>query len=328
VTATLDGPASLLEDADFVRSAVWPLVSERRAAAPESPPVVTVHRRRPDGRLVAEVAFGRYERVFAKVYPDAVAGAAAHAVHVCLWANGLGAGRGYGVPEPLAYLPDHGVLLLRAATGEQLSSLPMGGSFSAVRGAARWLAALHASGADLAVREDAAQSVFRLSRRAATAVSLRPELEPVFRGLLEILAERYERAATTAEQAPTHGRFSAEHVYVSSESVTAVDLDRAALADPARDVGELLHRLRWRAGKKRYGVPPAVEAAGDAFVREYLRSSRFGLSTLEYQWSCSVVWTLLVLASQDRPGKGWDERSGFLLSELHAIPARCATLLA
>jgi hypothetical protein len=284
--------------------------------------VVTVHRRRLDGRLVAEVAFGPSDRVFAKLYPDVAAGALAYGVHKRLWSHRFG-GERFRVPEPLAYLPDHGVLLLRAAPGEQLTE----GSLEGVRRAARWLAALHASGVDLDASEDAAQGVLRLARRATTAAASRPELREVFCGLLEVLAERYGRTVGGTERAPTHGRFSAEHVYVSAEYVTAVDLDRAALADPARDVGELLHRLRWRAGKKRHGVPAEVDAAGDAFVGEYLRSSRFGLSTLEYHWSYSVVWTLLVLASKDRPGKGWEERSGFLLAELDAISGRAAALL-
>jgi hypothetical protein len=326
MTATLDGAVTLLEDPSFLRGAVWPFVSPRGAPPPEALPAVTVHRRRRDGRLVAEVAFGPSERVFAKLYPDVVAGAAAYAVHERLWAHGFGAWGRYRTPEPLAYLPDHGVLLLHAATGEQLSSLPLSGSLDAVRAAARWLAALHASGVDLDASEDAAQGVLRLSRRSATAAAIRPELEEVFRGLLEILAERYARVGARAERAPTHGRFSVEHVFVSPASVTVVDLDRAALADPAKDVGELLHRLRWRAGK-RGRMSVATDEVGEAFVSEYLRTSRFALSALEYHWSFSVVWTLFVLASEARPGKGWDERSGFLHAELAAIPARCAALL-
>jgi hypothetical protein len=285
---------------------------------------VTVHRRRPDGRLVAELEFGPSSRVYAKLYRDTLAGARAHAVHKRLWAHGLGAGPIYRVPEPLAYLPDHGVLLLRAAAGEQLSSLAPSRTLDGVRGAARWLAALHASDVELDASEDAAQGVFRLARRAATATASRPELEEVFRGLLEILAERYEAVAGRAELAPTHGRFSAEHVFIAPEAVTVVDLDRAALADPAKDVGELLHRVRWGAGK-RGRLTEAIDEAGEAYVREYLGSSRFSLATLEYHWSFSVVWTLFVLASSDRPGKGWDERSAFLLTELAAVPARVET---
>jgi len=321
VTATLDSADSLLEDTGFLRDAIWPLVAGPAEPPPASPPEVTVHRRREDGRLVAELEFGPSRRIYAKLYRDALAGARAHAVHKRLWAHGLGAGPIYRVPEPLAYLPDHGVLLLRAAAGEQLSSLAPPRTLDGVRGAAHWLAALHASDVELDASEDAAQGVLRLARRAASAAASRPELEEVFRGLLEILAERYESVAGRAELAPTHGRFSAEHVFVAPEAVTVVDLDRAALADPAKDVGELLHRLRWGAGK--LGRPTAtIDEAGEAFVREYLRSSRFALSTLEYHWSFSVVWTLFVLASRDRPGKGWDERSAFLLTELAAVPSR------
>jgi len=325
VSATLGSAGSLLEDTAFLRDAIWPLVAGPAEPPPVGLPEVTVHRRRPDGRLVAELEFGPTSRVYAKLYRDVVSGAQAHAIHKRLWERGLGAGPIYRVPEPLAYLPDHGVLLLRAAAGEQLSSLAPSRTLDGVRRAARWLAALHASDVELDASEDPVQGVLRLGRLAASAAASRPELEEVFRGLLEILAERYEGVAGRAELAPTHGRFSAEHVFIAPEAVTVVDLDRAALADPAKDVGELLHRLRWDAGK-RGRVTEAIDEAGEAFVREYLRSSRFGLSTLAYHWSYSVVWTLFVLASRHRPGKGWDERSAFLLTELAAVPARVEAL--
>jgi Phosphotransferase enzyme family len=325
VSATLETAGSLLEDPRFLRDAIWPLVAGADARRPDAPPVVTVHRRRPDGRLVAELAFGS-TCVFAKLYPDVVVGADAYETHRRLSEHGLGAGPIYRVAEPLAYLPDHGVLLLRAAAGERLASIAASDLTDGVRSAARWLAALHASDVELDASERDAQGVLRLARRAASAAAARPELEEVFRGLLEILAERYERVAALAELAPTHGRFSAEHVFVAPEAVTVVDLDRAALADPAKDVGELLHRLRWSVGK-RWRLNGTTDEAGEAFVREYLRSSRYGLSTLEYHWSYSVVWTLLVLASSGRRGKGWDERSGFLLAELVAIPDRVEALL-
>ena len=41
-----------------------------------------------------------------------------------------------------------------------------------------------------------------------------------------------------------------------------------------------------------------------------------------------MVWSLLLLTRKRIEGKGWDERSGFLLAELDAIPARAEALLA
>jgi hypothetical protein len=80
VTATVDGAGSLLEDPAFVRSVILPVVSKRVAAPPASTSAVDLRRRRHDGRLVAEIVFGPSSRVFAKLYPDARAGAtyAAH----------------------------------------------------------------------------------------------------------------------------------------------------------------------------------------------------------------------------------------------------------
>jgi hypothetical protein len=323
MSATVErGGASLLENEDFARDTIRPLLG----ASSDAMPTATVHRRRDDGRLVVEYGLDGVASVFAKLYPDPVAAAAAFRIHQTLWMQGFGAGAPYRVPEPVGQLPEHGVLLLRAAPGRQLARLPLSGSLDDVRRGARWLAALHGSEVELEDSEDAAQGVLRLARRAATATACRPELAGVIRGLLETLAERYAHTAEAGEVAPTHGRFSAEHVYVSDECVTVVDLDRAARADPAKDVGELLHRASWSVGK-RGGAAEDLDEAARAFVGEYRRCCRFTLAALEYHWSFSVVWTLLVLASKDRPGKGWEERSGFLLAELDAISGRAAALL-
>jgi hypothetical protein len=324
VTATTGAASSLLEEEAFVRDVIWPLLAGSSARRRVADLGVTVHRRRPDGRLVVEYRTGR-TRIFAKLYPDASSGAAAFSVHRALWSAGLCAPSPHRVPEPLAYLADHRVLLLGPAAGVQLGRTARPPNLADLRRTARWLARLHSSRVDLGVTEDDAEGVLRLARRAVTAAAVRPEIEEVARTLLETLSVRYARCGGS-ERAPTHGRFSLEHVYASSRHVTVVDLDRAAIADPAKDVGELLHRLRWRAGR-RDRAPAEVEDASAAFVRQYRRHSPHGLVGLEYHWSFSVVRTLLMLASTRTPGKGWDERSAFLLGELDRIPARVAALL-
>jgi hypothetical protein len=64
--------------------------------------------------------------------------------------------------------------------------------------------------ARLGPREDVAQGVFRLARRAAKAAASRPDLEDLFRAAL---AELEGRAASEAGRwVQTHGRYYLGHV--------------------------------------------------------------------------------------------------------------------
>jgi aminoglycoside phosphotransferase (APT) family kinase protein len=294
----------LLEDERFVRDRVWPLLSRRGEGGPPSSAFgLRVHLRRGDRRrAVAEYSFEGPTRVVAKLYLDAAKGRAAYRILRSLWKRGFGPRSRYRVPEPIAYLAECEVLLMRAAPGDALGGRePRGSEASMDRmsGAARWLAALHASPLRLGPREDVAQDVLRLARRAAKGAASRPDLEDVFRRSLEELARRCPAAAAPGGQVQTHGRYHAEHVFLAPDCVTVVDLDRAALADPGKDVGEFLHRLRWEAAKAGLG-DDALEEPTEAFLDEYARHSRVGLSGLAYHWSYSILWSLLGVACRPR----------------------------
>jgi hypothetical protein len=319
----------LLEDEDFVRRRVWPLVSGGGEKRP--PPAafrVTLHRHRRDGRLVAAYCFEEAEQVFAKLYPDRVAGRGVHRITASLWSHGFGRGSPHRVPEPLGYLEEYGVLLMRPAAGDRFTGAAADELEALARGArraARWLAALHASPLRLGPRVDAAHGALRLARRAAKAAASRPDLADLFRAALGELEQRL-----TAEPGPpvqTHGRFHAGHVFVAPRWVTVVDLDRACVADPAQDVGEFLHALRWEGAKRRWS-DDAVEEACDAFLDAYSQQRPDPLTALTYYWSYSVLWALLGLAFRRRPGRtAWDARSDFLRAEFDDVPQRAAALL-
>lgn len=319
----------LLEDKRFLRSRVWPLVSSGgEGGAPDSEPELIVHRHREDcRRAVVEYSFEGGLRIVAKLYLDAAEGRAAYRIHRGFWQQGFGPRSLYRVPEPIAYLAEQGVLVMRAAPGKPLRELGAGGHEAFGEGlsrAARWLAALHASPLRVGPREDVAQGLFRLARRVAKAAACRPDLEDALRDLLEELARRHGAVAQPGAQVQTHGRYHAEHVFLARDRVTVVDLDRAALADLAKDIGEFLHRLRWEAGKA--GLSDgAVDERTEIFLSEYTRVSSAPLFGLAYHWSYSILWTLLGIACRGRPErKGWEERSGFLRAEFEHVPRRAA----
>lgn len=320
----------LLEDEDFVLGRVWPLASSGKGLSRPSSYEVTSHRRREDGRAVAEYAFGDSRRVFAKLYPSTAAGGDAHTIYDGLYRRGFGAGSPHRVPEPIAYLGDIGVLVLRAAPGERLAGTETRDPAAFEDGVARaagWLAALHASPLGLCPRESIGEATSRLARRAAKATACRPELAGSIRAALAELETRRPPAPESAPRVQTHGRFHAGHVYVAPECVTAVDLDRAAEADPAKDLGEFLHGLR-SIGARTGVVDDAVGAASARFLDEYARHRPGALSGLAYRWSYCVLWTLLGLTFKDRPARpGWKERMEFFRNEFDEVPARAGALL-
>jgi hypothetical protein len=322
------GPA-LLEEEEFVRDRVWPLVS-RGDKFPAARFTLTVHRRRGDGRMVAEYDFRGSMRVFAKLYPHAPQGARVHQIHNRLWSEGFGVPSRNRVPEPLAYLEDYGVLLLRSAPGGRLAGTEARDWRAFEEGvakASRWLAALHASSVSVGPRETVAHGVFRLARRAAKATAARPELATSFREALTELERRCSMAAGSGLHAQTHGRFHPGHVFVAQECVTALDLDRAAQTDPAKDVAEFLHRLRSMAARTGV-VDDRLEAACTRFLAEYVSDTPVAPSGLAYYWSYSVLWTLLGLTFKDRPARpGWKERMEFFQAEFDDIPGRVRGLI-
>jgi aminoglycoside phosphotransferase (APT) family kinase protein len=168
-----------------------------------------------------------------------------------------------------------------------------------------------------------AQGVFRLARRAARAGAHHPELESLLVRLIEELAERAKRVAGSRPQAQTHGRYHAGHVFVAPESVTVIDLDRAALADPAKDVGEFLHRLRARAMEPDVGAA-AAEQATLAFLEEYATRTHAVPRGLVYYWSYSILATLLRLVEFDCDE--WETGLEFFRAEFEDVPRRAGAL--
>jgi hypothetical protein len=318
----------LLEDQGFVWDHIWPLVSGGKRRPPRSRFGPTLHRRREDGRAVAEYSFEGSVRVFAKLYPHDAAGRAVYRIHDELCKHGFGAGSPYRVPDPVGYIDEHAVVLLRPAPGDNLAamlSVDREAFQEGVTRAASWLVALHSSPVRVGPRVSVADGAFRLARRAAKAAASRPDLENV---ILQALAELRRRCPTAEPRAvaQTHGRYHAGHVFVAPQCVSAIDLDRAAVADPARDVGQFLHALR-STGLKTGTVEPAIEDVFEAFLGEYVPHRPASMSELAYYWSYCILWTLLGLAFKDRPARrGWKERVEFFQAEFHDVPRRAAAL--
>jgi hypothetical protein len=268
--------------------------------------------------------------VFAKLYPDDAAGRAVYRIHEELWRNGFGAGSLNRVPEPLGYLDESSVLVARAAVGECLG-VTLRRDWSefeeGVARSARWLAALHTSSLSVGPREEMADGALRLARRMEMAVARVPELEELFRNALTELASRYDTAAGASIVVQTHGRYHGAHVFIGPESVTAIDLDRAASAAPAKDVGEFVASLN---SIKTLGLVDdrKIDDTSRLFLAEYIGHGPGVPYELSYYWSYCIVWALVRQAFKNRPERHrWRERLDFLRGELDAVPLRVAAWL-
>jgi hypothetical protein len=293
---------------------------------------------------VLEYRFQGGQKVIAKRYAQPGDALASYEVLRALWQRGFGPGSRYRVPEPLGYYADWGVLVMRPAPGLRLSTLVErpGPWEEGLRAAGNWLARLHAVSADPEPREDVTRETLRLARRAAIAgahhperETLRlarraaiagahhPELEPLLVGLIDELERRASKVAGPESWTQTHGRYHARHVFVASDAVTVIDLDRVAVTDPAKDLGEFLHRLRAHSRRARLG-DEAADGAAHAFLEGYATDAPAIPGGLIYYWSYSILSTLLRLLELER--NKWERRLEFYRAEFEAVPLRARAL--
>jgi hypothetical protein len=261
--------------------------------------------------------------MIAKLYAEQAKGHAVHAIQSTLWERGFGAGSRYRVPQPIAYLPEHGILLMHAAPGESLRGVPLLNWDRFKEGlveAAGWLGALHRWPYSVGPVADVADDFSRLERLEGEAAACRPNEAELFKGASNELRRRYDSIGTPGMRVQTHGRYHIDHVFLAPGCVTVVDLDRAAASEAARDVGEFLHRLRWEIARMRLGKA-AMHEATEVFLAEYIRHSDHDLPGLLYYWSFSILTALLGSVCEPRPsGRHGEKKLRHLRREFDRVP--------
>jgi aminoglycoside phosphotransferase (APT) family kinase protein len=227
-----------------------------RAAAPEQAPArryaVTSIRYRPGKRHVLrwdslDAPEGR--AIFAKVYHSEKGGQVFRAATQA--ADWLAQ---HGQPvtpvRPLAYVAEDLAVLYPRVSGAPLSErLRRPG-----RGAGRWLGrvgaalqALHrlppAAAGPLRTLDFAAE-LREIEREVAHVAALLPGVGTAIRAGLDRARDLHARLP---QEPPTfaHRDFKCEHLLAAPDSLTLIDFDRCAFADPAFDLGKLLADLRW-----------------------------------------------------------------------------------
>ncbi len=258
-------------------------------------------------------------RVFAKLYRDE-SGKHAYQILSTLWQDGFGETSRYRVAQPLGFIPELNLLLARAAPGKELAAAKtdeelVGGA----REAARWLRQLHRSPVRVGEPRYPWEVYHKLLHRLAKAAAARPEQVETLLEQADRLEEQARKLQLQLVQA--HGQFRHIHVFLADEAVTVIDLDRCRPGDPARDVGEYIHRMRTKRYKASGGNSRA-EQATRALLEEYAAELPQNLVNLPFYWgyhNLVSLWRFMKGTPPDHPD--YSRLVDFYLSEFETALA-------
>jgi hypothetical protein len=313
--------AKELTTVEFIESRICPLL-EPEFAGSASDCDAQIVQNTGTGRLTLRYVFDPENIVFAKLYEDEL-GAHCFQVNRELWNTGFNRSRRYRVPEPLGFLSDHALLLMRAVPGTPLGAVFDGDStIDLIAGsveAAEWLAALHLSTSRVGNSDSDWDSLklFRLSSRVIKAVAARPEKLDMVREQLDKLEQRVTKLAANRFSVFTHGRYHHDHVFLSPEATSVIDLDRCRPSDPAKDAAEFIRVLRLTAFKEGFDMERA-ERATSAFFTAYLAKIPRAADSLGCYWATFVFHSLLggLKKSRNKGEKSWDQLEEFYVQEM------------
>lgn len=178
------------------------------------------------------------------------------------------------IPRPAAYWPEPQMLIQPAvAGGAELNTLAFDpAEESAVR--ERWLrdagaclAALHDSAGAAGPRRALDDDLDELREYVAPMAAAAPELVPRYEDAIERIAA-LARGRDEPGPVASHGAFRTDQFMIEDGRLVMIDLDGFCWANPARDLGNFLAYLGWKAIRN---LPQAtfIERAGDLFLEGY-----------------------------------------------------------
>jgi Phosphotransferase enzyme family len=313
--------AKNLTTVEFIESRICPLLG-RGFRGSSSKCEAKIIQNTGTGRLTLRYVFDPENVVFAKLYDDEL-GAHCYQVNRELWKTGFDQSGRYRVPQPLGFLAEHALLLMRSVPG-----MPLGAAFdgdlsvdlvSGSTEAAEWLAALHLSALHVG-RPDTdwdSLKLFRMTTRVIKAVAARPEKMDMVRELLAMLENRVKMLGANRYSVFTHGRYHHDHVFLSPEATSVIDLDRCRPSDPAKDAAEFIRVLRLSAFKEGLDMKRA-ELATSAFLTAYLAKVPQTAESLGCYWATFVFHSLLggLKKSRNKGEKKWEQLEEFYVREI------------
>jgi hypothetical protein len=202
-------------------------------------------------------------------YGKVVRSGAADLAAACSHLHARARAGGPFAPEPTTVVDRLGLVVLPAVEGPSLHAVLFDDTIAtsdradACRAAGRAIARLHAGPPSAAVI--APDDASALKGAAGALLAIDPVLGERWAATLHALSVV---DAEGADPVPSHGALRTDQIVVGPDGPALLDLDGFCAARPARDLGNLLAYLRWRA-MRRPADGPAAAAGRVAFLTGY-----------------------------------------------------------
>ena len=174
----------------------------------------------------------------------------------------------YSLVQPLAYLSELRTLVLEEAPGVSLQQLLLERRDPAdtMRQVARAVAAFHLEDLDISRPHTLSDQLDDVALASKLVEWACPEVAADARAITAAVSAGLQ----IVPPAPIHADLKADHIFLSGDRVTFIDLDSVARGDPARDPSHLCSYILGRVGLD--AIPPQeTRDAAAAFTEEYFR---------------------------------------------------------
>jgi len=163
-----------------------------------------------------------------------------------LWqaTRGDGEREGLGMPEPLAYLPEIGMIAQSAVAGRPLAEFVEHADLvAAMRCVARNLSALHDSAVAVGEKKTLDDHIKKYCHPGPhVLIESCPEAAPLVEHILRRLAE--DKSLPLAPICPVHGDLNLAQIFIAGDLAFFIDFDGLCLSPPALDIGNFLVTLQ------------------------------------------------------------------------------------
>ncbi|MDZ7369238.1 MAG: phosphotransferase [candidate division KSB1 bacterium] len=223
-----------------------------------------------------------------------------------LWEAAAAAGISFGMAEPLACLPEIGMVLQSRVPGRRLADFGMNEDLSvAVRAVAENLAALHGLAVSTSEKRGLDDHLRKYCHPGPEVLMAScPESAPLVERLLAGLAK--DGTLQDAPICPVHGDLNLAQIFIAEARAWFIDFDGFCLSHPALDLGNFLVTLQVYFG-------PDHERLAKQFLENYLKSRSHQMLTGLRAYQAFAYLRRAVICARAPAGPDWRQQVRQLL---------------
>jgi Ser/Thr protein kinase RdoA (MazF antagonist) len=226
---------------------------------------IEVVRHKPGRRAILRYRLRDGEHVYGKTFASSRGPKVHEITRQITSARAFGAD--VALPESVGYLPGLNTLLQREIEGEPVTDLLLGGDRDLGIRIAFTLYQFHTSGLDLGRTHDLAKELSPLPMRRDQVADACPDLQTQVHGCLRRI-EAIDVSAFAWRWRPVHRDFYHEQIMLGREGLAVLDLDDAAMSEPAVDVANFVAHLMLLGAQQRRDVS-ALATVSNGFIGQH-----------------------------------------------------------